>query len=318
MNNHIVIMADAEVSLEKVFVNELLCYVVQHMHWSTRDHLFKTISRFYNLDEIVAAKKALFKMYDTLGDFQQRKTSTNRTEQLAHADDILQGVYDLDSLGIGMKFAAVNLDRVPKWSPNEIEHFALVEKLTAVEGRLSNMELVVSENKMQILHNKDNFSDLKDYVVRNENKIKADPPRSSYSQITRSAESNVQVKDMTHSDNQSIWSIPQNPKVDGDRIKVKQKEKVVSTNKVPYQQDKGSVSKEDSEGFVLPYSQRKRIARKKTHVIKGTGSNGRVKGAPPPIRDFFVYRADTNTTEDDIKWLLDESEIKCVSVLRVS
>ena len=143
--------------------------------------------------------------------------------------------------------------------------------------------------------------------------------KSYYSiHLTRSAESNVQVKDMSQSDNQSIWSIPQNPKVDGDRIKVKQKEKVVSTNKVPYPQYKGSVSKEDSEGFVLPYSQRKRIARKKTHVIKGTGSNGRVKGAPPPIRDFFVYRADTNTTEDDIKWLLDESEIKCVSVLRVS
>ena len=67
-------MADAEVSLEKVFVNELLCYVVQHMHSATRDHLYKTISRFYNLDEIAAAKKALFEMYDTLGDFQQRNT----------------------------------------------------------------------------------------------------------------------------------------------------------------------------------------------------------------------------------------------------
>ena len=53
-------------------------------------------------------------------------------------------------------------------------------------------------------------------------------------------------------------------------------------------------------------------------VINGKAPVTRLKGSPPVTRDFFVYRVDKTTTDDDMKNHLRDLEINYVSVNRLS
>ena len=62
--------------------NSLLCYVSTHLDSSTKDHLVKTISQYYSIDEILEAKNVLYKVFLVLGEPLKRRSTPSTYEVL--------------------------------------------------------------------------------------------------------------------------------------------------------------------------------------------------------------------------------------------
>ena len=116
-----------------VVINELLCYATQYMSTCTRQQLQKCVYRFYTIDEVIGAKKILHNSYSPLiGDFAQRKTSANRSELLAHVEDVLSALYTLDQNNVTFRYVAYDLKRIPVGDPSENDYLAVAEKMVHV------------------------------------------------------------------------------------------------------------------------------------------------------------------------------------------
>ena len=98
-----------------------------------------------------------------------RKEKHLGSEQSAHVEDIINSLLELDSKEKCVKFAAVTLNRLHRWNPNETDHFAAAEKLVALEARMDNIEFTASENKASIIRNKDEINVLNSKSERNIN-----------------------------------------------------------------------------------------------------------------------------------------------------
>ena len=74
-----------------------------------------------------------------------------------------------------------------------------------------------------------------------------------------------------------------------------------------------------SEGCVFQKHERRRQerARQRT-IVTGTSNSARLKGGPPPVREFFVYRVQKCAEENDIEDYLTENNIDFISVIKVS
>jgi len=71
----------------------------------------------------------------------------------------------------------------------------------------------------------------------------------------------------------------------------------------------GGVS-EKSDGYRLPYQQRKKEQRKRRAAIVGKSDNGVFSGAPEPSRDLFIFRVTPNTQTNDIERHLRDHQIE--------
>lgn len=104
-----------------MIVNELLTYAKHYINCSTIDNVKKVIHNFYNNDEIIEAKKALWSIApSTLGNFPDRKSSDKRHMSIAHVDDIFDALKRLDALDKLPEVAACNLNRLPDRQPEEL------------------------------------------------------------------------------------------------------------------------------------------------------------------------------------------------------
>ena len=73
------------------------------------------------------------------------------------------------------------------------------------------------------------------------------------------------------------------------------------------------------EGFEYTTEQRKRNkSQRKRTAVTGTSSSSKLKGAPEPSRDLFVYRVEKGTEIGDIEEYLTSKHTSCRSVAKVS
>ena len=318
---------------EPVVISELLCYATFNMKRSTTEQIVKVIYRFYDIDEIIDAKKVLYHKFPQLGDYPTRKTSINRSEQEAHTIDIVESLVELDSQGINVIFVAKNLNRVPKCDPHETDHISILEKIRKLEGRLNSAENELSENKVQILNMSDKFVKIDSRVISCEKNmldmatigVEKD---TSYSTIVKSSfdhkrpparepielrgpqdKSSARCKLVSGGGARGdggadgIWGPPEGVDDPGDGASQKTEDKTDNT-----------------DGFTLQRDQVRREKRRQRSraVVTGTSGIGNFRGGPPPLRDFFLYRVMKPATADDVAECLRSHEIKCDSVLRVS
>ena len=80
----------------------------------------------------------------------------------------------------------------------------------------------------------------------------------------------------------------------------------------------------DDDGFKLPnyvLKQQRRLNSRKAKVVIGVGtkhSDHRVRGAPEPERQLFIYRVDRQTVTEDLKIYIQEAGITMCSLVCVS
>lgn len=306
---------------KNIIISELLTYTWFYLQGkSTADSVCKTVCDFYCNEEIVEAKKQVWEMFGEkceIGKYTMRRNSqaTGQSANELNVRDIIRALFKIDDAQISPVFVAKNLDRVPKWEPEEMsDKITLLEIVRKLEHKVVSLEGNLSECKIDILVNKDEICDLKTKCKSREksetrsyaSKLKAEPlrvhnrPTQQY-EMSRSNEAPVQaatqigMPDETQSGtwfNQNRGRQPfvgssQTLNVNKERTDVKQ------------------------QGWT-------EVKRKKAKVVRGKVKSDIIKGAPLPKRDLFVARIDPNTDDDQLKQFIGEKGLKVLKLERLS
>lgn len=238
-------------------VNELLCYAVHVFQSTPRENLKTFLLGFYDDDEIASAKTILFDDFKTdLGKAPSRRGSNNRSEAEADISDLLDAIEKLDKKKIHAEFSAINMQRIPLEIPGASHH-----KCSGNGDDLKNVS-----NKL------DNLTSLLQVVAE------ATIRKPSYAEVTE----------------HSVAGVSEAHLADVSRIPM-------ATGIIPDPPE--SIERKRST------QQRPVVLRAGTSTISSTRSkpvmvgNGKckdgsttLKAAPLPLRDFFLYRLDKDTT----------------------
>ena len=107
-----------------VYINEILAYAVHYIKSCTIDNLKKSIMEDSSADEILEAKKMLWNIAKAdLNSFIDRRSTDKRSCSEANMDDLLDAIMKLDSLSKVPTFCAVNMDKIPKRHPEQLNVF---------------------------------------------------------------------------------------------------------------------------------------------------------------------------------------------------
>ena len=123
--------------------NELLSYIQHHLVRSSADNIKSVIIRFYTPEEISQAKSLFWKSVpsDSLGPMRTRVKSTTRLAHEADVDDVISSFQKTDSLSLSIpKFAAINLDRLPNYPPEQVSDAVVRDIVNSIEQRLRVVE----------------------------------------------------------------------------------------------------------------------------------------------------------------------------------
>jgi hypothetical protein len=136
----------ADTRLRNIMVNKMLAYMRHYRVSASADKLRRTIVSFYSTTEIAEAKKKLIAAFDVKLPpdcpfrVERRKSSTRpahdvETENVMGIFDILDRMHLLDEI----TFAAVAIDRIPKYGPEETNIAMLVNKHTRLESAVAEI-----------------------------------------------------------------------------------------------------------------------------------------------------------------------------------
>ena len=131
-----------------IIVDELLAYTVFYRGRCTSADLHRLISHFYLPAEISTSKTTIVRLFETyLGDCQfttSRRHTSTRSAHDAEIDDI-RLLELLDNLNVlcSVQFAAVSIDRLPKYGPNEINICTIVDRQQQIDKELNDLKETV-------------------------------------------------------------------------------------------------------------------------------------------------------------------------------
>ena len=138
----------------QIIVNELLCYAFMFIDSAAPEMVIKSIEQFYTGDEIHAAKELLWQEYGKiLKNTKSRRRGSVRTAAATEAEDIvLSGVIVIMNalLELPIKFCALNLRRVPRFSPEELNLQSIVNRLSAVELHMQQVQEQTAHNSARL------------------------------------------------------------------------------------------------------------------------------------------------------------------------
>lgn len=130
----------------KTIINELLTYVIYYRDRCTSFELHTLVVRFYSPQEILTAKSTVLSQFEahlTSCQFvtNRRHTSTRPAHE-AEAEDILGMIELLDNLQVlgSVQFAAVSMERLPKYGPNEINVCTVVDRQIQIDKELNELK----------------------------------------------------------------------------------------------------------------------------------------------------------------------------------
>ena len=123
---------------------------------SSADMLTKTVLSFYTTEEIAKAKAMIWHLYaDVLPPERRRVTTDKRSADAVSLVDIINVVGELDGNGKLPcdRFLAVNLDRAPKFAPEEANVMAMMDCVHALELHMTEVQDLAMENRRNIANN---------------------------------------------------------------------------------------------------------------------------------------------------------------------
>jgi len=128
-----------------VVCNELLAYAQFYRDRSTFENVKQVAVHFYAPNEISAAKKELIRVAGSsvasLNFVSDRRSSVQRSASEAEVDDILHLFEAMDNIGLlqKVKFAALSLDRLPKYASEDTNMCTVVDRQTRTEATVEDL-----------------------------------------------------------------------------------------------------------------------------------------------------------------------------------
>lgn len=136
----------------KTIINELLTYVMFYRDRCTSTDLHTLIVRFYSPGEILTAKTTILNQFEAhLSGCQyatNRRHTTTRPAHEAEVEDILGLLELLDNKQVigSIQFAAVSMERLPKYGPNEINVCTVVDRQLHIDKELVELKDALNFN----------------------------------------------------------------------------------------------------------------------------------------------------------------------------
>lgn len=144
----------------KIITDELLTYANFYRDKCTAGELHKVIVHFYLPNEISTSKRAVMREFETYLNGSpftaaRRQTST-RPACDAEIDDILGMLETLDALNVlkSVQFVAAQLDRLPKYGPNEVNVCTVVDRQHQIDQEMD----VIKDTLQGIATNGNNYT----------------------------------------------------------------------------------------------------------------------------------------------------------------
>ena len=136
---------DAAPVAVKCFISEILVYIITYRNKSNDNSLKKVVLDFYTPPDISEAKRVLVAVYSekiqpnsTFAT--DRRNAVLRSAHVSDLNDITAALDCLDNAGaLDAKFAATAADRMPKYSPEELNICAVVDRQLRTEAMLQEI-----------------------------------------------------------------------------------------------------------------------------------------------------------------------------------
>ncbi len=267
------------INSETVIVNELLCYITQYRHSTTNSGLKAVCIRYFSDEDIAIAKGIIWSLADAhLSTFKPRNDSKLRSAAEADLNDLLDALVKIDGKVKLPTFAAVHIDKMPRFNPEDVDLFSLNERLNQLERKLEQHDDYIKEQQSDTQPRKMYSSVLKSTPKPNIHKVKAHEMPSMQGQ----GPSTVGAGSSSLTDN--------SPPVFGV----------------------------DKEGFQIPKQHLKKLRSKESkNFVRGNASPAKIKGAAP-TRDMFVSHLDRETTSKDLSDHIKEKGINVLDIEKMS
>lgn len=131
-----------------MLINELLCFSLNKYGKVPQKSLKDVVIKFYNDEEILAAKEVMFNELsklnlDSLGRWRPRQ-GDNRG--IRNVEDILEYITRADEAGVLSSlptFVAAKTDRIPTLQPEEMDLCAILRKVAQLEERVSQHDKLI-------------------------------------------------------------------------------------------------------------------------------------------------------------------------------
>ena len=97
--------------------------------------------KFYADQDILDAKQVFYNEYShELGDPQNRQVSNNRSKAENSVEDIYVAFQKLDEIKVKPCFAAVDIKRLPNFTPVEMDLTSVLGRLVRLENKMNSVE----------------------------------------------------------------------------------------------------------------------------------------------------------------------------------
>ena len=292
---------------KQIHINELLCYAIHHINNGTKENICKVINHFYTCEEICEAKKQLWSVEGTqsLGPIEERKKSVRRSASEANVDDILDALIKLDSEDCIPCFAAINVERLPQWQPEQLNIISIIDRLTNLEKELKDHDKllilqseIIDDMKKDIKDTKQSnpiVEVVKEHLINS--KTVDNVINSEAESLSHQSEMNLNDEEGNSSEKEDINDVRTHEFICGDIVlknkestpmpvkdKIKNFEREIDKH-TPRNEYTNNSSNQlvDKEGYILQESKSDKKRRLENISVP-------LRGAPPPMTSVFVGR----------------------------
>ena len=296
---------------EHITVNELLAYVSFYFLNSSADAIKHVLRDFYHPKEVSDAKSLLWQVEkDNLPAMVTRQDSDLRSAKEADIADIVNAFKKLDSENVDLpEFVCRNMDRVPKYGPEEIDLSSIVDRLTAVESkisRISKIESHLSTIERSTDKNRDSIDTLFHFYYQSNSMAATLKSGDSSTPPDKNPPSTSTTKEKPAQDKSDSTSIQRPAQAQGQGIKNTEPESLA-----------GKEKSADGDGFRYSKHETRKKRREAVYGKRSQAPNGSLRGAPQTL-DIFMFRCDKGTNCDRVKKYIEENSTKVIDIECVS
>ena len=162
----------------KVVIDELLAYVFPCMKTCTPTNIKRSVLSHFSRDCITEAKKVLWKECASSQniEYHQRRDTNSRSQEEANLSDILEAFVEIDRKTDGcftVIFAASDLSKLPRHSPEELNTVALLQRLESLEKHMDSINNTLSSHQVDVSMLKDKVTEQGDITATHATLIQA-------------------------------------------------------------------------------------------------------------------------------------------------
>jgi hypothetical protein len=324
-------MADSE----KLIRSEILCYIQCHLNRTVKSKILECAGRGFSDDDILTARDVLDREYGSQLKSKLKNRRNGQTKMKAEQtlEDIVSAMMELDQNGIHTNFGAKDLIILPKCDPKDVDAYAILERLLAMEEKVRRIENGLNENVSEVMLSKEVLQKAVDTIKTHETLLteKIDPTQPTFANVL-SRPGGYGGGRLRSGPGSNSGKHNQATKYDGAN---QPRAEVVITGGVTTNQSMitgGTLSDDAPARKGSRHSSWIKIGRdgkpesvsqsqpqlNKRRVIQGNAQSDTIRGAPPPRRDFFVSRVHKETDDEGFKMYITGKGVKDLDLTLVS